>query len=328
MKAKRSLVALLTFSLLLSACKVRKTKILYSIYPIQYILTFLGKDSLQMESIQKEDKLAIQATTRKETSSELLKKAGIYFHLGELEPYNSVLKEEIQGTPELKNIDLSSSNAVFDFGRYVKVEKAGEFKQVVEPYYKGEEFEAVDTLKKDLFLWLVPITMLSMSKTVYNNITQLYPENKKIYQTNLEKLSEELISLDEKYQSLANRLLENKEKISFVSVSASFGSWQKAYGFETYPLVISQYGVLPNQAQLAKIEESIKNNQVHYIAHEENLSEEMEILYQTVKKDLNLKEVTLYNLASMPQSEDNQKKDYISLMYENYNQLESMVEKK
>ena len=74
--------------------------------------------------------------------------------------------------------------------------------------------------------------------------------------------------------------------------------------------------------------EKIKQNKVHYIVHEENLSQEMEDLYQKVKKELNLKEVSLSNLSSKPVTDKNKQKDYVSIMYENYNHLVNMVESK
>ena len=170
--------------------------------------------------------------------------------------------------------------------------------------------------------------MLSMAKTIHQNLVELYPERKKLYDQHLAFLENELISLDAKYQDLANQLVKEKKRIAFVSVTSSFGSWQKAYGFEIYPLVLSKYGVLPNRKQLDFIKEKIKQNKVHYIVHEENLSQEMEDLYQKVKKELNLKEVSLSNLSSKPVTDKNKQKDYVSIMYENYNHLVNMVESK
>lgn len=318
---------LLIISLSLSSCQTKKKKVIYSIYPVQYILSFLAQDIVQMTSLQNEDIITVQAALKKDNSSALLKESGIYFHLGSLEPYNTVLKEEIMMNKQLQSVDLTSSNILFDFGRYVISKKEnGKEKFKVVPYYEGEIFKNIDVEQKDLYLWLVPITMLSMAKKISYTLSQLFPEKKVKLQERLAKLDKELINLDAKLQKLADYLIANNKKISFVSTTCSFGSWQKAYGFEVYPLVLSKYGILPNEDQLLKMEETIRQNNVHYIAHEENLSPEMEVLYKTVKTDLNLKEFTLFNLSSKPNKKDSDKKYYISLMYENYNQLETIME--
>lgn len=325
---KASLILALCVSVVFGGCQAKKKKIAYTVYPVEYLLKIIGQDQLDMVSIQKKGAINVQSSTRSDQTSSILSQAGIYFHIGSLEPYGSVLKEELDSYSRLKKIDLSNGNAVYDFGRYRTEVKNGKEVTHVENYYEDASFQLVDTHKRDLYLWLVPITMLSMAKTIRQNLVELYPERKKLYDQHLAFLENELISLDAKYQDLANQLVKEKKRIAFVSVTSSFGSWQKAYGFEIYPLVLSKYGVLPNRKQLDFIKEKIKQNKVHYIVHEENLSQEMEDLYQKVKKELNLKEVSLSNLSSKPVTDKNKQKDYVSIMYENYNHLVNMVESK
>ncbi|MBW9212034.1 MULTISPECIES: metal ABC transporter solute-binding protein, Zn/Mn family [Terrabacteria group] len=323
-----TLVLVLCVSLTLSACQAKKKKIAYTIYPVEYLLKMLGQEHLDMVSIQKEKALNVQSSTRSNDTNTILSQVGIYFHIGSLEPYGAVLKEELESQSHLKKIDLSNGNAVYEFGRYRTELKNGKEVTQVESYYDDSSFQLVDTNKRDLNLWLVPITMLSMAKTIHQNLEELYPENKKLYDQHLASLEYELINLDAKYQDLANQLVKENKRIAFVSVTSSFGAWQKAYGFEVYPLVLSKYGVLPNEEQLAFMEKKIKENKVHYIVHEENLSKEMEILYQRVKEDLDLKEVSLSNLSSKPSADKKKQKDYISVMYENYSHLVNIVESK
>ena len=38
------------------------------------------------------------------------------------------------------------------------------------------------------------------------------------------------------------RSMKNQKSIRFVSMTASFGNWQKTYGFQVYPIILSKYG--------------------------------------------------------------------------------------
>lgn len=166
--------------------------------------------------------------------------------------------------------------------------------------------------------------MLSLTKDIYNWLVQNYPDEKDLYHKNYKALEEDLINVDAAYQNFAKKLNDDNKKVSFVSMTPSFGCWQKAYGFEVYPVVLSRYGALPNEEQLAGIEARIKADNVTYIAREGNLSDEMNTLYEQVKSDCNLTEIPLSNLSSLSDDESKAGKDYLSIMYENLTALETM----
>jgi ABC-type Zn uptake system ZnuABC Zn-binding protein ZnuA len=107
-------------------------------------------------------------------------------------------------------------------------------------------------------------------------------------------------------------------------MTASFGNWQKTYGFQVYPVILSKYGVLPNAKQLELIEERIRTDGVKYIVYEPNMTDDMVTLFNRIEDDLGLRRVELSNLSSLTGSESG--KDYLSIMYENLNALETMTE--
>ena len=182
----------------------------------------------------------------------------------------------------------------------------------------------VDMDEEDLYLWLDPISMLSMSKIVYERLIQLYPDQKNQMQANMKELEIDLINLDSQYQALATSLLNENKKIQFVSMSASFGNWQKAYGFEVYPVLLSKYGVLPNEKQLTAIKSRILKDNVQYIVYEPNMTEEMIALFNELEEELSLIRVELNNLSTLSALDDEAGKDYLSIMYENLGVLETM----
>ena len=141
---------------------------------------------------------------------------------------------------------------------------------------------------------------------------------------NLEKLEADLINLDAQYQNLATSLLNNRQEIRFVSMTASFGNWQKTYGFQVYPVILSRYGVLPDEKQLEIIKSRIIQDDVRYIVYEPNMTDDMIELFDQLESELLLTRVELSNLSSLTESELAEGKEYLSLMYENLSVLETM----
>lgn len=323
-RALRILLCLFLVIPCLQGCAERRTKIAYTVYPVGYLIQRIAGNTVPGESIQKSDTIVQRATVRKDYER-TLKQSYVLFHIGSLEPYLSVCQNEIDATG-VQDEDLSANNAVYDFGRYVKADEKKGTPETIEPYYQGEAFDYVDTSSKDLSLWIDPIAMMSMGKDIRDWFIQKNPDEESFYSENYRKLEDDLINLDAQYQNLASEVNQNRERIAFVSLTPSFGNWQKAYGFQVYPVVLSRYGVLPDEQQLAIIEKKIRDDQITWIVKEPNLPDDMEKLYERVRKDCSLKEAALSNLSSLSTSENKDGKDYLSIMYENLNTLKEMEE--
>ncbi len=309
----------------LFGCTNRRTKILYTVYPLGYIIERLVGNDKQYQSIQA-DNTIIQKATIVDDYESVLDTGLVLFHIGDLEPYYVSHSMDIKNNGIL-DIDLSSDNAVYAFQRYTKqLNDDGTYSYVTSPYYEGTAFNTIDTYEKDLCLWLDPITMLSIAKDIKDYLVQEDVVHADRIAANYEDLEEDLINIDAQYQNLANSLEKNHEKIRFVSMSSCFGSWQKAYGFEIYPVVLSRYGSLPDESQLESIEKRIVEDDVHYIAYESNMSEDMIALYDRIKEECNLTRIDLSNLSSLSDEESSAGKDYISISYQNLQALESIIE--
>lgn len=324
---KKVMKSFLAFSLigsLLTSCTNKRIKIAYTIYPLGYLISRIATSETQYISIQKDNSI-VQLATISDDYKDILDTSKVLFHIGDLEPYYSVYKDNIKENG-IRDIDLSSNNAVYPFARYTRTETDEGIVYEESAYYEGEVFDSIDTYDKELCLWMDPITMLSMAGDIEEYLMNNDVANASKYEENFESLESDLIDIDAQYQNLATALEENDEIIKFVSMSPSFGSWQKAYGFEVYPVVLSKYGTLPNNEQLQLIEDRIINDNVKYIAYEPNMSEEMIDLYNQVKEDCNLSRIELSNLSSLSDDESNTGKDYISIFYQNLQTLESIKE--
>lgn len=317
------MMAVLSAVLLLSGCTPVKTQIAYTVYPVGFLVERLTGNPSRAVSVQQN--MIIQRAQLKDNYAEILSDSAVFFYVGQLEPYRSVYAAEINAACS-SQLDLSAMNAVYDFERYMPVYAGDDVTYVESRYYNDPVMDSIDTDVKDLYLWTDPIAMLSMAKDIRDWLLSAYPEDKEMIEDNFQKLETDLINLDAQYQALATANQHDKKEIKFVSMTASFGNWQKTYGFQVYPVILSKYGVLPNEQQLAVIEKRIQDDGVRYIVYEPNMTADMTVLFNQIEDDLGLTRVELSNLSSLTAAEDNSGKDYLSIMYENLSVLETMRE--
>jgi len=285
-------------------------------------LNRIGGNKISTVSIQSDS--LVQIASINEDYEETLKDSMVLFHIGGLEPYIDLYEEEIKET-EVDVQDLSTLNALYEYKRYTPVIVNGKINYVEGRYYDNDIFDEIDTYDLDPFIWLSPIGMYSMAKDIKEYLSDNYFEQSEYFNENYEKLADELITLDAAYNALSLQLVAQNKTIKFVSMTGSFGCWQKDYGFQVYPVCLSKYSALPSDSQIEIIKQKIKDDNVKYIAYEPNMSDEMINLFNQIEEELGLKRVTLYNISSLTSSQVESGKDYMSLMYENLSILQNMI---
>ena len=308
--------------MMLTGCIETKKYIAYSVYPVGYLINRIAGDKVNTISIQTDE--MVQVSNIVDNYEEILKDSTYFFHIGKLEPYLDLYSNEITETG-VEIVDLSVLNSIYKFQRYTLVYVDGKESYVEGPYYNSELFDKIDTNDNDLMLWMDPIGMLSMANDIYQLLSTNYVEGATAFKDNYSKLESDLIGLDASYQNLSTRLKKENKTIKFVSISASFGNWQKAYGFQIYPVCLSKYGALPSDEELEIIKKRIIDDEVKYIAYEPNMTEDMLNLFNQLETELGLTRVNLNNVSSLTVSQSANNKDYLSLMYENLNVLENMA---
>jgi zinc transport system substrate-binding protein len=308
---------LIVFILLLSACAPKRPLVCVSVYPMEYLVRRLGGNLVDVCQLSEGD--FILDSQFNETSLDSLESANLIMYFGQLEPYFDIYRDDIFSS-KADRIDILSLTPVLPFKRFEPVNVGGNRVWVESRYYESIAFDLVDMYQQDPYVWLDPINMLSIAKVLRDYLLNEYPENEALFNTNFTQLQNDLVLLDAQYQLLKNET----EDIKFVSISPSFGHWQKAYNVEVYPVVMSRYGVIPNSTQLNIIKETIIQNGVRYIAYEPNLSEEYRELFNQLVEELELTVINLSNLTSLSESDKENNKDYLSVMLENLRLLESI----
>ena len=324
MKAFRKLLTLIITMFLFSACSNVKHYTSYTIYPIAYLLNRIGGNRIETVSIQNRN--LVQIANLADNYKEVLEDSSVLFHIGGLEPYMDLYDDQIKGMGiDLTAGDLSILNCLYEYKRYTPIVVDGKVTFVEGPYYDEKAFAEMDMYDLDPFIWLSPSGMYCMAKDVYEYLSNNYVEQSAYFKDNYQQVADDLIALDAAYQTLASKLIKENKTIKFVSMTGSFGCWQKDFGFQVYPVCLSKYGALPNNEQLEIIKNRIKVDEVKYIAYEPNMPTEMQELCTRLEEELGLQRITLRNISSLTNAEIESGKDYLSLMYENLSVLESIA---
>jgi len=299
----------------LSGCKLSMLQIGVSTYPVEYLVKRIAKDKVNVVMLS--EGTCILRTPAIDDFKTAVDKLDVFFQMGQLEPYISTHVNDIQKSA-VKIVDLVGTSAVYAFKRYTNSIIGNQEISVTSTYYDGTEFDTIDMYETDPYLWLDPITMTSMASTIKKWLISAYPEEKAFFEANYSDLEIELANMDANYQPIKNK------DISIVSLMPAFGNWQKAYGVKVYPIILSRYGALPNAAQLALIKAKIKNENVQYIVKDPLMTEDMLALYETLKADLGLDEISLHSLAFLSEDDTENKRDYMTIMYDNLDVLKSI----
>ena len=319
MKKKINLLLSIVLSLSclfgLSACnRQEEVVITTTIYPVEYIIHELT-DKVTVYNLSNDE--IIERASMKSDYKSILDQTSLFVYIDELEPYLELHEKDIQGY-DFDIINLTTLSAIDNFARYT-VNTVNGINVVRESaYYEGSEFELVDTYRKDPFLWINPITMVSMAFTIKEWLQSRFPQDALILENNFKDLQASLVRMDVEYQALKSL------DVKFVSVLPVFGNWQKSYHVQVYPLCLSRFGVLPNEQQLAVIEKSIRDNEVKYIAYDSSLPEDMQALYERVKEDLDLETIDLSGLLRLSAADIENNKDYLTIMYNNLIAIEDV----
>lgn len=319
MRVKKFLSLLVGVALLfgMCACKPTSAEVCVTIYPIQYIVERIGRDYVKVHNLSQDG--AIQTASINKNFNEMLEDSKVLFYIQDLEPYFDVYRDEIRNS-HTDLVDLASKSVFYKFQRYTTRMVNGSLTAVESAYYDGDLFNQIDKYENDPMIWMDPISMISSAEIIRDYLIEQYPNFEAAFRENYKALELDLTRLDVEYQHL-----KEVENIKLVTMTPSFGVWQRSYGIQVYPVCLSRYGALPSEAQLNVIKQRIIDDDVNYIVHEPNLNDEMESLYQQLKNELGLVEVELSNLSSLSKDEKKENKDYLTIMYDNLANLEEIA---
>lgn len=316
MKLRKLLVALLLIFPMVTGCQRTQYQVLVSCYPLEYLVKQIAGDRVECQLLS-EDTL-IQRAGIQEHYEELLSQSDALFYIAPLESYYEIYADEITSA-SLDKINITDQMGNFPFQRVQTNITNGVESKVTSSYYEGSAFRDVDTYYSDPTFWMDAVTMNGMASCIRDYLCDRYPVYEEEFQQNYEELEYKLTTLDAQYQELKNY------DISIAVMTPNFGHLQEAYGVQIYPVCLSRYGALPDEEQLAVIRETLIEDGVRCMAVESNLPQDMIDLRLQLISELGLIPISLSNISTLTQTQEERGMDYLSLMQENLAVLQSIA---
>ncbi len=302
----------------LTGCKAERVKVCSTIYPIKYLVDRIGGN--RIESCYIGDNTQVTRAKIAPNYKTLVKGADVIYHAGAVEPFLYIYTNEFN-LQKIDVYDAALNSYLYNFKRYSTVINNNKKIYIEGDYFENTDlFIDTDVYGIDPYVWLDPVAFTSMARTITDYLVEHAPLDKEYFLKNFEEVQNDLTKLDAEFNNI-----KIGKAPSFVSMTPSFGNWQKSYGVVVYPAILSKFGVVPNDKQIELIERRVKEAGIKYIAIEDGLSADQMAYYDKLVKDLKLKPYKLYNLSFITDDQIAAGLDYLSLMRMNYDALIAMT---
>lgn len=311
---KRFLFIMLIFTLVLGACgktgdKVKKEdgkiSIYTTVYPLQYFAQRIGGSHVTVQSIYPAgaDEHSFEPTQKDMMN---LADADLFLYIGLglegfVENAKKTLKNEnVQMIATAENIPAEELHAGHDHDE--------DHDEVHDE--DGHEEEHHDHGEFDPHVWISPKLSIELAKSIEEALVKEAPEFEEEFKTNREKLEQDLIALDGRFEEMASKA---PSKTFFVS-HAAFGYIAEEYGLEQVAISGLNSQSEPSQKELAHIVEQAKEKNVHYILFEQNVSSK---LTDVIRKEIGAESLMLHNLGVLTPDDVKNEETYFTLMDRN-----------
>lgn len=193
---------------------------------------------------------------------------------------------------------------------------------VLEPWFndvkKNLENSTVSTLNlskemnllKDPHIWLDPVLMSQMADLLRDALIQVDPENSTAYQANTLVLKQKLTALDDNYKNG----LKSCEQKSFVTSHAAFAYMAQEYGLTQVAVSGLSPDEEPSAQKLKEIVDFVRSNKVSVIFFESLVNSS---LSETIADEVGAKTMVLNPIEGLTAQQQEEGKDYFTLMEEN-----------
>lgn len=167
-----------------------------------------------------------------------------------------------------------------------------------------------DKAHTDPHIWLDPVLAKQQVKIIEKAIIKFDPKHKKYYQEQTNKYIQKLDELNIQFKNMSNKAKTH----TFIVQHQAFSYLANQYNLTQKSLTDSNDHSEPSAKQLVKIQNFMKENDIHYIFVEKGLSPK---IANTIKDATNAELLTLNTLEQVPQKDIDKGATYISLMEEN-----------
>jgi zinc transport system substrate-binding protein len=170
----------------------------------------------------------------------------------------------------------------------------------------------------DPHIWVSPIRARQQAQTIYEALLEIDPANSEYYGKNKIELDSKLISLDKDIRDASKAFNSNVIVVSH----EAFGYFAYDYGFKQVAIRGVNPQDEPSPSEMAELVRVCRDNRVKYVFFEKLTSPK---LSETLAKEVGAGTLVLNNAAGLSQEDIDSGKDYVTVMYENIENLKKAL---
>lgn len=171
----------------------------------------------------------------------------------------------------------------------------------------------------DPHVWVSPMNLKRQALNVLNALIEKDSSNEEYYRANYDKLAARLDELDNDIREAAKDFKAN----IIVTSHEAFGYFAKEYGLKQIPIRGISPQQEPSPAKLAEIVKICRDNNIRYIFVEKFVNPKYS---ETIAREIDGDVLTLNAAHGLTKEEMDKGMDYISIMYENLENLKKALQ--
>ncbi|WP_411842374.1 metal ABC transporter solute-binding protein, Zn/Mn family [Salinicoccus sp. HZC-1] len=275
-----------------------------TVFPLKSFVEQIGGDTVEVETIYPN---GVDVHSYEPTQREMIEYAD-----GDLFVYT---------TDTLDPVAEKIKSAVGDHSNFFAAAGGISEEDYVETHHDhdhghGEEAGGHDHGSEDPHIWLDPMISLQMAEAVKDQLIEMNPGQKALYNENFEILKNDIEALDAEFKAVTESPKRNSVYISHESL----GYLAARYHF-------NQVGITglnnqkPSQQELTEIIENVEAQDVPYILYEQNLTSK---IADTIRRQTDTEPLEFHNLSVLT-DKDPGDATYQSFMRENAEVLDKAL---
>lgn len=170
----------------------------------------------------------------------------------------------------------------------------------------------------DPHVWVSPMRLMQQARNVYEAIVEADPQNEEYYEANMNELTTRLEKLDRDIREASKTFRSNVIVVSH----EAFGYFAEDYGLRQVAIRGINPQDEPSLSKMAELAEICRENNVRYVFFEKLTGPE---LSEALAGEVGAGTLVLNDAAGISEEDIKAGKDYITVMYENLDNLKKAL---
>lgn len=277
-------------------------KIYASFYPMQFLASQIAGDKAQVISLVPAGVEPHDWEPKPKTLADIQKADMLIYNGAGMESWLNKLLSSIEKAG-VKTVNASQGLELIPFNHQEEEE---------------EEEHGHEELAYDPHVWVSPAKYKQQAENIFHGLVEKDPANEAYYKANYDKLAAQLEKLDQDYRTAAASF----QKKTFIVSHAAFEYLAKEYGLTQIAIRGVTPEAEPSPAKMAELVKLCEQNDIRYIFFESLVSPR---LSQALAKEINAGVLVLNDGQGISQEEIDSGKSYITIMYENLENLKKAL---